>query len=478
MRFNRAVCVVALLATPMVGAGPTPSPLRAGASTSNITPSLGAEIVGGWKPLPSTRVHDELHARSLVLDDGRTRLAFVVVDNVSVDREVFDEAKRQIHAATGLPIGHMLMSSTHTHSATSARPASAAKRGPMNDYQEFLARRIADGVQRAIVNLAPARVAWGTTDVPQHVFNRRWFLKPGTPIPNPFGGQDKVLMNPPRGGDLLLKPAGPTDPQVVFLSVQRPDGRPVALLANYSLHYVGDVREGEISADYFAAFADRIQQLFGGDRQDPPFVGIMANGTSGNINNVDFTKKLPSTAPYTKINLVADDVAQAVFAAHKDLRWRDSAELAMIQRELTLKVRKPTPALMARARAILARPADAPASHVREVAYARRTLDMAQMPDELPVILQAIRIGDLAVTAIPFEVFVEIGLEIKRRSPFKPTFTISLANGGNAYLPTPEHHALGGYETWLGTNKVEVQASRKITEQLIEMLRALGHRGS
>ena len=73
------------------------------------------------------------------------------------------------------------------------------------------------------------------------------------------------------------------------------------------------------------------------------------------------------------------------------------------------------------------------------------------------------------IFAIPFEVFSEIGLELKARSPFKPSFTMELANGGYGYLPTPEQHELGGYETWLGTNKVEVQASVKIVNTLLEM---------
>ena len=72
--------------------------------------------------------------------------------------------------------------------------------------------------------------------------------------------------------------------------------------------------------------------------------------------------------------------------------------------------------------------------------------------------LQAIRIGDLAIVSSPFETFAETGLEIKIRSPFKTTFTIELANGGYGYLPTPEQHRLGGYETWLGTNRVETGA--------------------
>jgi len=64
-------------------------------------------------------------------------------------------------------------------------------------------------------------------------------------------------------------------------------------------------------------------------------------------------------------------------------------------------------------------------------------------------------------------------LELKARSPLKPSFTIELANGGYGYLPTPEQHKLGGYETWLGTNKVEVQASTKIVNALLEMFSEL-----
>ena len=71
---------------------------------------------------------------------------------------------------------------------------------------------------------------------------------------------------------------------------------------------------------------------------------------------------------------------------------------------------------------------------------------------------------------MPFETFVEIGLRLKSESPLSPTFTIELANGANGYLPTPEQHEWGGYETWLGTNRVEKQASVKITNTLLELL--------
>ena len=95
------------------------------------------------------------------------------------------------------------------------------------------------------------------------------------------------------------------------------------------------------------------------------------------------------------------------------------------------------------------------------------------MPDEVQIPLMALRIGELGIAAIPFEVFTEIGLEIKEKCPLERAFTIELANGSYGYLPTPEQHELGGYETWLGTNYVEKEASRKIVQELLEMFESL-----
>ena len=104
-----------------------------------------------------------------------------------------------------------------------------------------------------------------------------------------------------------------------------------------------------------------------------------------------------------------------------------------------------------------------------EEAYGRRVLRQQESPPDVSIILQAVRIGDVGIAAIPFEPFAEIGLELKEKSPLKPTFTIELANGAYGYLPTPKQHALGGYETWLGSCKVEVDSSTKITANLLEM---------
>jgi len=147
----------------------------------------------------------------------------------------------------------------------------------------------------------------------------------------------------------------------------------------------------------------------------------------------------------------------------------------MVQREVTLTYRKPTAQQIASAKAVLAVTDEAALAKLpkRADSYARRTLAAAKRPDTLVVKLQAIRIGDIAVCGIPFETLVEIGLDLKRRSPLTPTMVIGLANGRHGYLPTPKQHELGGYETWLGTSQVEKDSSVIITDALLEMLKEL-----
>jgi len=132
-------------------------------------------------------------------------------------------------------------------------------------------------------------------------------------------------------------------------------------------------------------------------------------------------------------------------------------------------VRKPDQQMIAWANGVLSRPDTIVPVHRHEKTYAERTLKMLDWPDNVDILLQTFRIGDLGVAAIPFETFAETGMEIKAKSPFWPSFTIELANGSYGYLPTPEQHALGGYETWFTTNKVEVEASVKIVAKILEL---------
>ncbi|MCA9019618.1 MAG: hypothetical protein KDA74_05720, partial [Planctomycetaceae bacterium] len=386
---------------------------------------------------------------------------FVICDNLGITEDVYDAARAFIKAETDLPPENILMAATHTHSATRA---SSPK------YREFLSRRIADCVRRALEKVEPAQIGWGGVDEPSEVFNRRWHTTNPDFCKNPFGGVDQVRMNPPRGNAALVKPAGPIDPEISFISVQSLDGRPLALLANYSLHYVGGVKKGEISADYFGIFSEKIGTLIGASPEEGSFVGMLSNGTSGDINNINFSQPGKRAAAYEKMTQVADLVARRVAEAYKNIKYQTWVPLGSANAELTLQVRKPDAAMQAYFKKVLAQPEDAPQHHRYERNYAARVQSLLEGPDEVTVKLQALKIGDLTVAAIPFETFCEIGLEIKEKSPFKDAFTIELANGYYGYLPTPAQHKLGGYETWMGTNRVQLDASNKILTVLFELM--------
>ncbi|MCB1092595.1 MAG: neutral/alkaline non-lysosomal ceramidase N-terminal domain-containing protein [Verrucomicrobiae bacterium] len=461
------LAVLAASALPLAAENDKPA-LRAGAAAVDITPvEFPLNMPGGFSANKAESAHDPLHARALVLDDGATTLAMVVVDNLGVSPEVQDEAKALASGKTGISVDKMLVCSTHTHSG----PPSNGKDGPAGAYRGHLVEGIAESIEKAHAALRPASVGTASQPLPEEVFNRRWYLKPGKMPPNPFGKFDTVKMNPGTSPDVLDRPAGPTDPDITILSVQDAKRKPLALFANYSLHYVGATPKGQISADYYGEFARLMPSRLRGDEN---FVAMMSNGTSGDINNIPFTVTRPPREPFEQIRIVAQRAADAAWFAHRNIeRHAADTRLGMLQREVELGYRRPTAEEVAAAREYLAVTDPDDLKKLPNLAqnYARGTIAASERPEKtIKVKIQAIRIGDFAVCGFPFETFAEIGLDLKKRSPFSRTMVIGLANGRHGYLPTPEQHKLGGYETWLGTNVVQEDASVILTDQLLEML--------
>ena len=476
--FNRSY-VFLLFFVCFVSQSEVSAELQAGAAKTNITPHLGTSLDGTISINgPVLSIHDELHARCVVLDDGTTRLAIVVCDNTMIDRSTMDRAKQLIEEQTGLPANRILISATHTHAAPRVTPG--LHENPLNEvYETFLVRRIADAVQQAMVNLTPAQVGWSRFDKPEYVHNRRWFMKEGTNMGNPFGlTGDQVRMN--GRGEGLIKPAGPVDPEVFLLSVQFMDGRPLALLANYGTHYVGGYERGHVSADYFGVFSKEVErwvdQHYSEDDR-APFVAMMSNGTSGDVRSTDLTddaRKLP----WERIVETGKSIAADVTELYPNIQYKSDLTLAMEERELTLGIRKPTAKQIAWAERVWTdyqkNPNQKFGGSSNPIVYARETLALDKYPDYREIIMQAIRIGDLTIVSSPCETFAETGLAIKRQSPFKDTFTIELANGSDGYLPTIEQHGYGGYETWPARSSfLEVTAERKIRRALLELLKQL-----
>jgi hypothetical protein len=438
--------------------------LRAGAYAIDVTPQVFPVIVnGGMLEGQAAGVTDPLYCRSLVLDDGSTQVVIAVVDNCVLPRPLLDEAKALAEKATGIPASHMLISATHCHSAPSV--CGALGSGVAEEYAKLLPSKIAQGITLAHLRLAPARIGWAVGKDPKNVFCRRFLLKPGTADTNPFGGtrDDQAQMNPGYQNPNALRRTGPVDDDVSIISLQTSAGQPLALLGNYSTHYAG---APPVSADYFGVFCRRIAQLIGAEKIEPPFVGIMSNGTSGDANCCDFVNPPRKFDRFT----VGEDVAQAACQAYKTIAYYEWVPLVVEEELLTLPVRMPSPEEVAKAKQLLAGLQGEKPRNVPEV-YARETVLLSEMPPTRELKLQAIRIGSLGIAAIPNEVFGVTGLKIKQKSPLRLTINIELANGYFGYIPPPDQFPLGGYTTWRARSScLEVQAEPKIAAAVLGLL--------
>lgn len=458
-----AVIVSLTLASLPLAAAEKPV-FRAGAFAVDITPlDLPVIVNGGMSERLIDQVEDRLHARCIVLDDGKNMAAIVVVDSCMIPRELLDEAKELARQSTGIPTDRMLISSTHTHSAPSVHGCLGSEADAK--YSRFLPPQIAKGIAQAKERLQPARIGWAVGRDEKNVACRHWEMKPGVAPTNPFGGtkDDTVMMHPGFENPHKIRATGPTDPEVPVLSLQTPDGKPLAVLTNYSLHYVGGPKG--VSADYFALVCEEMRKLVGAD-EVPNFMAAHSNATSGDMWLMDYTKPRRMFDRQT----VAKEVSAAAFAAYAKIKYFDWVPLVMVEDKLTLKIRKPTGEEVEKATEFVKTFEGRKPKTVPEV-YARETLLMHAMPPTRELKLQAIRLGDLGIAAIPNETYASTGLFIKANSPLKTTMNIELANGCEGYIPPEELHKLGGYTTWRArTSCLQVDAEEKIRDRLVKLL--------
>ena len=449
-------CLILVLLLPVLRADPV---FRAGAQVTDISPTNFPVVVNGmFTERSADRVVDPLFAKALVLDDGSHRIALCVVDSCMVPRDLIDQAKAIASRATGIAPDHILISSTHTHSAPSAMGCLGSRVDPR--YAAFLPARLADSIIGAHRRLTPARVAWGVTNDWKHTFNRRWIRRPDRRINDPFGNPTvRAHMHPGNVSPDAVGPSGPVDPGLTLLAIAHPDGRPLAVLANYSQHYYGSPL---LSSDYYGRFAHHLATSL---EADPSFVAIMSQGTSGDLMWMDYGVPARDVGYET----YAREMAAQVEAIHRRLAWRDHAPIRMAQETLSLRYRTPDPDRLAWARQLTASVGDRLPATLPEI-YAAEALHLHER-QQTELVLQAIRIGDLGIATFPNEVYALTGLKVKSASPLPVTMNISLANGAEGYIPPPEQHHLGGYTTWPArTAGLEVGAEPRIVETLVTLL--------
>jgi neutral ceramidase len=432
------VLTVVFLCAVVAASGAEGPGFLAGAAAVKITPPKGAPLAGYYYNRAAEGVHDDLYAKTLVLEQDGTRVAFVVCDLISLSRPIVEQARKLMSESSGVRGENVMMSATHSHTGPVLRGGSTrnAAQGGEEDvavkYADELPKLIAESVKLAADRLTNAIVSAAIGYEDGLSFNRRFFMKDGT-----------VAWNPGKLNTNIVRAAGPIDPDVGVLLVQTPDARSaLATYVNFGMHpdTVGGL---QISADYPYTLSRLLGEYKGSE-----MLTIFANGACGNINHVDVKWKDPQKGHHEATRIGTILAANVLQAYKKALPVSGSLHARSEIVKLPLPI--VAEAEIEEARRIARIPADAktPQPKFLERVKAYKVLDvMARDGKPHEVEVQVIALGDeVAWVSLPGEIFVELGLAIKKASPFRYTFIAELANGSVGYIPNREAYAQGAYE--------------------------------
>ncbi len=443
----------------------TDGALSAGVAAVDITPPLGAPMAGYYHARGADGVLDPLFSKVIVFDAQGQRAALITLDLISVTRQITDQARALISQQSGISGDRVMISATHAHTGPelAERGQRSMNMGGNADlaltYTQNLPALIAQSVQQALTNLQPVRLLRSTGSCEGLAFNRRYFMRDGS-----------VGWNPGRLNPNIVMPAGPTDPQVGLLRIERIAGSApedaVATYVNFAMH--PDTTGGsKFSADWPGALGRVLAGYHGSNH-----LTLVGNGTCGNINHLDFSWGAQRSGPNEPLR-IATILGASVFQAYKSLEPLESVRLEAQTTRVELPLPAVTEAEVAEARRTVEATKDDRGANFMKLVRAHRVLDIAARQGKpFSVEVQAIALGqDLAWVSLPGEVFVELGLAIKKRSPFAQTMVVELANECIGYIPDRRSFAEGNYEP--ESARCSPGAGEKLVDAACDLLSAL-----
>ena len=430
-----AVLLLSLLCL-SAGCGKQPMPsVKVGLGETVITPEENLRMRGFARSQVATGVHDDLHARSMVIEDGDgTAAVMMSLSLVGIGREYIDRIRTLITEKTGIPETSIIISCNHTHAGPSVEQAPET-------YQTLVVERAAASAVDAWNSRAPARIGLGSTVVMELGRNRRWLL---------YGG---------------LHP----DPEVGIVKIEDPQGNLRGVLFNYGCHPSAlDWRNRLYSEDWPYYAIRGIKEAVGEDVWTAYF-----QSAEGDIN-VGYSAELSAVGAdmpirnYEYIEHKGTQMSDAVLAALPGIETSGNHDIGTASGFFDYPARDSFPITLAQAeKDAAAAQKKLAALETRQSIEGTRILDEIRMEifqtgqrlrtarqfyaeeitsEPITVEQQAIRIGDAVFVSVPGEIFSEIGLGIKNASPFEKTFVIGLANGYGGYMPTEKEFIEGNYE--------------------------------
>ncbi len=446
MRTLIAVMAGAWLAVGMAVAGADAAGLRVGTGAAELEADDSMPIAGGIGPGYVKGQEGKLRAVAVVVEkSGAAPVAIVACDVLMITRDLADAAIAEIEKTCGIPASHVLVCATHTHHAPSTIKVHGYGRA------EAFCRRLQEGVVKAVRD---ARAAMADTTFHFKLgtektvgMNSRLLLKDGT-----------IFWVGPR--DDAAGPTGPFDPDLPVLAFRSPAGKLQALLFGHSSHSIGTLKAGVRSPAFYGMAAQELERELGG-------TVAFLEGASGSTHVYNMGAKE-----------AFDRIKGAVLDTQARTEPQEVRKLAALKRPFVFKVR--TFDEVAEQQAVSEyckkRIGQPHAEPVIEVFRKMRKELAPQQAQERTTWVQAIAIGDVAMVGVPAEFFTKLGMDLKRRSPFKNTVVVELANDWIGYTPDREAHKLGGYQVWTGFHSyAEPGTGERIVDEAVKMLEELAN---
>jgi hypothetical protein len=440
------------------------SGLKIGAAEIDITPPVGHRMAGYFDERLATGIHDPLKAKAIILQQGTQQIALVFCDLVGLSLNVTTNARSKASEKTGIPISNIMICATHSHTGPLFddvrrhyfHELAVAEHGsdPQEKiyYPAFLIERLVEVIVEAHAKLHAAQLEAGIATQENLTFNRRYLMKNG-----------KVAFNPGQLNPNIVRPAGPSDPDVgILLARDAPSKQPFAGATIFAMH--SDTMGGSLySADYAYYLQQTLRQKFGDE-----FISAFGAGTCGDLNHINVNKKEPFKGPEVTERL-GSTLGHTVLDASTRLSLIDHPSLAVRTKTLQVPLQEVTQEQLADARSKISKLGDTNTDFFVKV-VAVKVLDLAMRGPTCPMEVQVFQLDpDTAIVCLPCEIFVELGLAIKHASPFKKTMVISICNDRPSYVPTKKAFTEGSYEV---TNaRVKPGAGEMLVEAAIELLK-------
>ena len=378
------------------------SGFRASVATVDITPDSPQWLMG-YAPRRSTGVHDKIWHRVVAMDDTKTQFYLVSSDLCLFSPGLYDEVAARLRKELGIEPRNFWWSVTHSHATPEIGPPGFYKTllGRSDhewdrEYTEQVVNALVTGVRNAKNSLAPARLAIGTGMAMANI-NRR---------AKDVDGRVSLGLNPD----------GPVDRQIGLISLQRPNGSPLAVIANYAMH--GTVLSGanlQVSGDGPGIAAAYVEAKIGAPV-------LYLNGAAGNLAPIYSVYPDPKSGHLSQFSVLLGD---RILAALQSLQTGTDDVLLATSEKIVETARRPE--------------LDWP-EELSTYSRVQSGLNLVRLP------LRFLKINDTLIWSAPVELFCEIATAVRDAAPFPQTFYFGYTNGWFGYLPTRAAFKEGGYE--------------------------------